>query len=137
MSTNSTISILNEDGTVSSIYCHWDGYFAYNGRMLLQFYKDVEEVKELISLGSLSALCPLINPTGDTHSFGTPEDNVTIAYHRDRGEDLVIDNYSNLYHYERCNKSGYNYLFKDGNWYSVLNKKYTLINEGFLEIHKD
>ena len=38
MSTNSTINIQNEDGTVDSIYCHWDGYLEFNGKLLQQHY---------------------------------------------------------------------------------------------------
>lgn len=56
MSTNSSISMLNDDGTVTSIYCHWDGYLSYNGRILYDHYNDKEKVKQLIALGSLSSL---------------------------------------------------------------------------------
>ena len=54
MATRSRIGIENEDGTVSSVYCHWDGYPSGNGRTLVEYYSDREKVKELIALGSIS-----------------------------------------------------------------------------------
>lgn len=56
MSTNSTIAILNEDGTVTGIYCHWDGYIAHNGRILAENYNDEESVRQLLELGELRYL---------------------------------------------------------------------------------
>jgi len=56
MATRSTISIRNEDDTVTSIYCHWDGYIDHNGRILVENYKTEEEVRALLALGNLSSL---------------------------------------------------------------------------------
>ena len=86
MATRSTISILETTGTVKQIYCHWDGYFDHNGRILKTFYKTPELVKQLISLGNLSVLAENINPTED-HSFDSPQEGVCVYYGRDRGED--------------------------------------------------
>jgi len=36
MSTRSNIGIVNGDGSVKAIYCHFDGYPAYVGRILLR-----------------------------------------------------------------------------------------------------
>ena len=36
MSTRSNIAIKRKNGTVESIYCHWDGYLSYNGKILLK-----------------------------------------------------------------------------------------------------
>jgi len=62
MSTRSTISKVNQDGTITSIYCHWDGYYSNNGKLLLENYNDEKKIDELLSLGSLSSLekntCP-------------------------------------------------------------------------------
>ena len=40
MATRSTIAMKTEDGKVRAIYCHWDGYIAYNGKMLIGEYTD-------------------------------------------------------------------------------------------------
>ena len=56
MSTNSRIGYLREDGKVISIYCHWNGYTSYNGKILYKYYDTLDKVKKLIDLGSLSSL---------------------------------------------------------------------------------
>jgi hypothetical protein len=88
MATRSRIGIENEDGTVSSIYCHWDGYPDHNGKILVAHYSDREKLKELIDLGAISSLRKNLINTSGTHSFESPQEDVTVAYHRDRGEDL-------------------------------------------------
>lgn len=88
MSTRSNIAILNKEAkTITKIYCHWDGYPEYVGEMLNTYYKDREKIEKLISLGSLSVLNEEVEPNPNkTHSFYEPQENVTIAYTRDRGE---------------------------------------------------
>jgi len=89
MATRSNIAIEREDGSVEMIYCHYDGYPEYNGKMLEEHYTDVDKVEKLISLGSISSLREEVEPqSGSAHSFESPDPNVTVAYHRDRGEDL-------------------------------------------------
>ncbi len=56
MSTRSRIGIRNKDNTITSIYCHWDGYPSWNGKMLLTNYTKREDVEKLIKLGNLSTL---------------------------------------------------------------------------------
>lgn len=91
MSTNSHIGLWNEESNrIDYIYCHWDGYPDWNGKILTEFYSDTNKVRELISHGDLSSLCSNINPKTDKHSFDTPEDDVCTFYHRDRGEPLEI-----------------------------------------------
>ena len=45
MSTHSTIGLQHEDGTITAIYCHWDGTIEHNGRILVDHYGDVERVR--------------------------------------------------------------------------------------------
>jgi hypothetical protein len=73
MATRSRIGIVKENGTVESIYCHWDGYPEHNGQLLLKHY-DYNMTKDLIDLGDISVLGKSLDET--------------IAYCRDRGEDL-------------------------------------------------
>jgi hypothetical protein len=72
MSTRSNIGILNQDGTVNYIYCHFDGYLEYNGKFLNTYYTTEERVRKLIELGDISILKDTIE--------------TCVAYHRDRGE---------------------------------------------------
>ena len=85
MATRSRIGMEQEDGSVKSIYCHFDGYPSHNGRILNESFKDHDKVKSLIDLGDISFLREEIEPTGP-HSFNSPQKGVTVAYHRDRGE---------------------------------------------------
>jgi len=56
MATRSRIGILNSNGTVNSIYCHWDGYLIYNGQRLLDHWQDEAKVRELMALGDIRSL---------------------------------------------------------------------------------
>lgn len=70
MSTRSLIAIKNTDGTVSSIYCHWDGYPSNNGRLLLEHYAEPGIINALLALGSLSSLQERLAPEPETaHSY--------------------------------------------------------------------
>ena len=137
MATRSRIGIENEDGTVSSVYCHWDGYPSNNGRILVAHYTDREKVKELIALGAISALKENVSPPElpldiigirmlkefkvlpkTTHTFDTPQEGITIAYHRDRGEELQearVD--ESIEAYAKSDYEEFGYVFtKDNEW---------------------
>lgn len=87
MSTNSTIGILERDGTYTCIYCHWDGYPEHQAPILATY--DEAKTRALLALGNISLLGEAVAPPdGVTHSYAQPVDGVTIAYHRDRGEPL-------------------------------------------------
>ena len=54
MGTRSRIGIQLQDNSVLSVYCHYDGYPEFNGRVLRDNYDTVEKVKELIDGGDMS-----------------------------------------------------------------------------------
>ena len=54
MSTRSRIAIENEDGTYTSIYCHFDGKTIIN--ILRKLHSSKEEAEKIISLGDISSL---------------------------------------------------------------------------------
>lgn len=83
MATRSFIITTNPKGDCSGIYCHWDGYPSWVGRILSEHYTTPGKVRQLIRLGDLSSLHERITPTGP-HSFDTEETGVTVAYWRDR-----------------------------------------------------
>lgn len=92
MSTRSRIGILYGDGDklkVKTIYCHSDGYPEYNGAMLMEYYNNNARTEELLELGDISSLRKKIS-TSEKHDFYNPQEDVTIAYHRDRGEQKHI-----------------------------------------------
>mgnify|MGYP006281310619 CR=1 FL=1 len=117
MSTRSRIARLNNDGSISSIYCHFDGYPAGVGRTLLDHYTTQERVNGLISLGDLSVLGKSI---GQRHDFESARGNdMCVAYGRDRGEVDVgavhSVNHAALMDLVKNSWEEYVYLF-DGEW---------------------
>ena len=102
MSTNSSITIKNTNGSTRSIYCHWDGYPDHVGKLLNEYYNSSEKVNALIDLGAISVLGESIECPA-AHSFDSPVSGYTIAYHRDRGEELMINDTAQI--------EEYNYLF--------------------------
>lgn len=86
MATHAFIGVLNEkDQTVDYIYCHWDGSSQLS--TLKKYYGTEEKARELINLGDISSLGSKVKPESGEHSYSNPQEEVTIAYHRDRGED--------------------------------------------------
>ena len=85
MATRSNIGILNNDNTITSVYCHWDGYPSHNGKILLENYNTEEKVRELLKEGNISSLEPNCNKP-ENHSFDKPKKGYTVYYGRDKGE---------------------------------------------------
>jgi hypothetical protein len=115
MATRSRIGIENENGTISSIYCHFDGYPDGVGATLEEHYSNRQKLRMLINLGDISILGEHV-ATMDEHSFDNRKEGVTVAYHRDRGEekreariDKSLETFSNYEQY------GYVYT-KDEKW---------------------
>jgi hypothetical protein len=134
MSTRSSIAVLQErDGSVISIYCHWDGYLSGVGETLLNHYNTYERANELVALGALSSLYENLNPLSEapeafpkqdvpeiitTHSFERPQKNVTVAYHRDRKQKFEQQVHTSFEKYKEDNDfQSYNYIFMGGQWY--------------------
>ena len=117
MSTNATIAIKNDDDTYDCIYTHWDGYIDHHGPILLNHYNSEKIVREMIELGDMSQLCDNLNPTLDTHSYNSPEENVCVFYGRDRGEENVEPQKNLPFMEYRSQFNEYNYLFQDGEWF--------------------
>ena len=119
MATRSNIAIVNQDKSISSIYCHWDGYPEYVGKLLLNHYTTADIVNELLKLGNLSILAENVNPT-ESHTFDKPQDRVCVAYGRERGEkDQEAIVFEDLGEFEDSAKNSwadYQYLFDNGKW---------------------
>ena len=117
MGTRSTIAIENADGTVTGIYCHWDGYLSHNGRILAENYTDEASVRELIALGDLSSLGETVGIKTD---FSNPADGQCVAYGRDRGETGVESRVFNS-HADLIENAGqeFDYLFVPGTGWQV------------------
>jgi hypothetical protein len=96
MGTRSNIAYKTAEGKIRSVYCHWDGYVANNGRILQEHYQDQAKIEALVALGSISSLGAEIGEKQDFNDRTTQKDEWTLAYNRDRGEDLVVSEYADI-----------------------------------------
>ena len=97
MATRSFICKSLPNNTIVGVYCHYDGYPSGVGATLTTHYATDERVTALLNLGSISQLHPRLVPNlGDTHTFDNPAKNVTVAYHRDRGEAMSTTTFPSL-----------------------------------------
>ena len=151
MGTRSRIGVMHGD-KVKSIYCHWDGYLRFNGKILQEHY-DSANANHLVALGDMSSLRANI---GEKHKF-SPFDQQELSneefekqfgdmctfYGRDRGEKGVEFKVAHSFEefLEQCDNCGaeYYYIMKDGVWYcgdtyesSPLSKKLTLLADALL-----
>ena len=120
MATRSYIGKMNpETGTITYVYCHYDGYLSHTGRLLVENYNNESKVDELLNLGSLSYLGEEI---GEKQDFNNPTKGWTLAYGRDRGELNVEKRLSSFSAYTYDDGIDYFYLFTEEGWkYSTGN----------------
>ena len=120
MATRSNIGIVNDGGSVTGIYVHWDGYPEYVGKILLNHYNTSGIVCELMDLGDLSSLNANLYCEDNNHSFNNPVDGVCVAFGRDRGEkNADSKSFTNISEFETFGTHmfvDYQYLFNNGKW---------------------
>jgi hypothetical protein len=118
MSTRSRIALQNEDGSITSVYCHFDGYPSNNGVLLKENYKTVESVKELLKKGDMSSLGKYCTNPED-HLYEKSSDDFTVYYGRDRGEsDCGPEESISLEDFNLIDSGQeYEYLFKEKKWF--------------------
>lgn len=136
MGTRSRIAVMH-GGKCKSVYCHWDGYFEHNGKILLENY-DSTKANFLVALGDISSLRPNIGEAHPFSEFDIKEDDPdfdqlialheqaeaegwTTFYGRDRGEKTkwqVSDTFEEFL--DLCDSScaEYYYVMEDGVWYA-------------------
>ena len=132
MATRSSISIKTSKTGGKTIYCHWDGYPANNGKLLKKHYNTEAKVLKLIELGNLSILGKKIGKKVAFDGFDSRANPQCLAYDRDRGE---TDQQASSFRGKPKDTQAYDYLFKDGEWYiSRDGGKYILLTD---EIIKD
>jgi len=96
MATRSTIALEFADGSVSQIYCHWDGYLDNNGKILTEHYMDPFKVQKLINSGSISSLRETVEESIDN-----------------TGEPWPADRYMNVDEYFDCSRQEeYDYILR-------------------------
>jgi hypothetical protein len=109
MGTRSRIGIELSDGSILSVYCHWDGYPEFNGVKLVEYFNSRDAVTELIDGGDISALWTNAGWNNETLPETGP------LYFSSRGENCPprLDKDLNEY---LSNGEEYWYLFTNGEW---------------------
>lgn len=109
MATRSRIGLELKDGQIVSVYCHWDGYPAFNGRVLRTHYNTEEQVRELIDGGDISSLRTNAGWQNETLPVVGP------LYYSTRGEDCPPRLDNNLGEFLQNNEEfGYVYTATEG-----------------------
>ena len=147
MATRSTIALEFADGTIGQVYCHWDGYLAHNGKMLMEYYSNPFILRDLIDLGSLSSLRPTIGTKHpfsqfdngmSTEEFNALYQDMTTFYGRDRGESNTDATYFKDYEHFLVDgqQEEYDYILRNVNgvatWFvSDHGGDFVLLTEAF------
>ena len=109
MATRSRIGIQLPDGSILSVYCHWDGYPEFNGVKLVENFNSYEKASDLIDGGDVSCLWTNAGWNNETLPVTGP------LYYSSRGDvteprlDETLDEYLS-------NGEEYAYLFANGEW---------------------
>lgn len=74
MATRSFIGKINKDDTITAIYCHFDGYPAHTGKVLIDNYITESQVDSLLAGGDMSSIgsvlddCIFYKDRGEEHT---------------------------------------------------------------------
>ena len=109
MGTRSRIGLQLANGSVLSVYCHWDGYPEFNGVKLVEYHNSFQKAAALIDGGDISALHTNLGWDREVLPTTGP------LYYSDRGEvrEPRLDNTLEEY---LSDGEEYAYLFTDGKW---------------------
>lgn len=104
MGTRSRVGVMHGD-VCKSVYCHYDGYLEYTGRLLQQHYGS-SEANALVARGDNSGIQPTIE---------------AMNFYADRGEEDVSWRVAHTFEefleqVEGC-FAEYYYVMRDGVWY--------------------
>ena len=112
MGTRSRIGLELSDGSILSVYHHWDGYPSWLGRILTTHYNAKSLAEELIDGGDMSC-CWTDERWDDSGVKGVYGAN----YYSYRGDDCPprLDKDMDEFF---ADGEEYSYIFRNGNWYA-------------------
>jgi hypothetical protein len=114
MGTRSRIGLEMTDGSILSVYSHWDGYPEGVGKDLVKHYNSHDKASELIDGGDMSY--PYTKQTWGSLLDKTKERKVPAPqYYSERGEDCPPRLDKNLDEFI-TNGEEYGYVFSKGQW---------------------
>ena len=111
MGTRSRLGLELSDGSILSIYSHFDGYPEFNGVKLVENFNTLDKVKELIDMGDISCLWTNVGWNQETL-----EETGPLPY-SSRGEDCPPRLDADLCEYLLPDGAEeYHYVFRNGEW---------------------
>ena len=115
MATRSRIGIELKNGSILSVYHHWDGYPEWLGRILRTHYNTRQQVAELIDGGDMS--CAWTDEKFRTSEGVENKSKYGPQYYSERGEDCPPRLDADLCEYLLPDGAEeYHYLFRNGEW---------------------
>jgi len=111
MATRSRVGLELSDGSILSIYSHWDGYPEWAGRILKTHYNSKELAEQLIDGGGVSCLWTDKDWNGNEWT----ECKYKALTYAERGEDCPPRLDPSVDMYLEYGEE-YAYLFKNGEW---------------------
>ncbi len=125
MATRGRIGLELSDGSILSVYHHWDSYPQWLGKTLVEHYNTYEDVADLIDGGDMS--CCWTQDRWLEDSTRTAVEKFGPEYYSQRGENCPPRHDSSLGAY--CNKENgeeYHYVFKpDNTWVCIDQHQYS------------
>ena len=111
MATRSRIGLELKNGSILSVYAHWDGYPEWMGRILRTHYNTRQQVAELIDGGDMSSPWTNCGWNNETRPETGP------LYYSERGEDCPPRHDADLCEYLLPdNSEEFAYVFRNGEW---------------------
>ncbi len=109
MATRGRIGLLLEDGSIQSVYSHWNNQPEANGAILVKEYTSKEKVEDLIDGGDISCL------ETDTDWKGNRRGEKFTLYYKERGDldcdALISENDADYFKLTRNCDGEFAYLF--------------------------
>ena len=105
MGTRSRVAVMHGD-VCKSVYCHYDGYLDYTGRILLEHYDSVA-ANHLISRGDNSG----VKETVEEMNFYADRDEEGVEHRVAHSFDEFLEQVESCW-------AEYYYVMRDGEWYA-------------------
>ena len=118
MATRSRIGLQLSDDSIVSVYCHYDGYPEFNGRVLRTHFDTIEKVRELIDGGDMS--CAQTNAGWNNETLS----ETGALYYSARGEDCPPRHDETMTEFFN-NGEEFGYIYQNGEWFCYDTKTWS------------
>ena len=112
MGTRARIGKELSDGSILSVYHHWDGYPSWLGKTLVAQYNTKEKVAELIDGGDMSSCW-----SDSIWGKQLPKGEYAPEYYSARGEDCPPRLDKDMEEFFSMGEE-YSYIFRNGDWFA-------------------